>query len=301
MQGQARAVLSAIRRRLGVLSGRRPRAAAGPPTSGSLAGRVSFAVGTGRCGTHFIARLVEEEPEVAAVHERDPLLQAFHRYCKWYDLPVDDEGFLQAMEAEIRRDLARYRYSFESSPTLALSITELDARFAPKFVLLVRNPFDVVKSYLHKGWYAAPIVQKRPDLALGYQRSRRFQHFLGRVVPRGEQFEAWNRLSRVGKLAWYWAALNAAVLRKAEHIPPDRWRVYRIEEFDYARYLEFAAYIGFTPHLTKKTFDRIRASRPGAQRRMPPAVWSRQEWREFTEQVAPLAERFGYPAGPASP
>jgi hypothetical protein len=264
------------------------------PMTGSLEGRVSFATGTGRCGTHFIAKLMEHEPEVAAIHERDPLLQAFHRYCKWYELPIDDEGFLQTTEAHIRRDLARHQLSFESSPTLAMSITELDQRFAPRFVFLVRHPRDVVKSYLHKGWYEAPMVQQRPELALGYQAGRKFQHFLGRIAPRGDEFAPWNRLTRVGKLAWYWSALNRAALAKAKAIPAERWRMYKLEDFDFAKYQEVATYFGFSPRLTAQKFDEIRHARPGAQKNIPPAAWTDQEWSEFERYAKPLADELGY-------
>ena len=175
-----------------------------------LDGRSAFAVGTGKCGTHFLVELLKREPQVAAVHEREPLLQNFHRYCKWYDLPVDSEGFLQAMETRISHDLEDCSLSFEASAYLSLSIRELHERLSAKIILSVRHPRDVVKSYIKKGWYAKPIVQARRDLALGYQESDQFHHSLGRIVPLGDELDSWNRLTQVGKLAWYWSRLNQA-------------------------------------------------------------------------------------------
>ena len=42
---------------------------------------VSFCVGTGRCGTTFLVKLAELEPDVAASHERLRLPATFHMFC----------------------------------------------------------------------------------------------------------------------------------------------------------------------------------------------------------------------------
>lgn len=55
---------------------------------------VGFAIGTGRCGTNFLAKLIELEPYVKSTHERNALNETFHRYCKWYNSLVDHEVFL---------------------------------------------------------------------------------------------------------------------------------------------------------------------------------------------------------------
>ena len=45
-------------------------------------GRVAFCVGTGRCGTTFLAEVAGREPGVAASHERLRLGATFHMFCK---------------------------------------------------------------------------------------------------------------------------------------------------------------------------------------------------------------------------
>ena len=115
--------------------------------------KINFAIGTGRCGTKFLYKVLDLEPNVASVHERNPLNETFHRYCKWYDIPVDHEGFLHTKEQEIQADLDQFDCSFEASAHLSLSVEELYQRFNAKFILLVRSPHEVVNSYLRKGWY----------------------------------------------------------------------------------------------------------------------------------------------------
>ena len=272
----------------------------------NIEGSVSFAVGTGRCGTQFVARVIDLEPNVASVHERNPLNETFHRYCKWYGLPVDHEGFLQTKECEIKQDLEKSSFSFEASAFLSLSLQELYDRFEAKFILLVRSPEQVVNSYLGKGWYAQPAVRANPNLTPSYQNGRKFHHFLGRIMPSGEKFQKWNQMSRVGKLAWYWNALNSRVLEQFENLPKTHWRVEKLEDLSYDRYLEIAEFIGFQPTVTQQMYEKLVKRRPNAltelrQRRpdkytnaLTVEKWTASEVAEFREQVEPMAERFGY-------
>lgn len=257
--------------------------------------QVSFAIGTGRCGTKFIAQVVDREPSVSSVHERNPLNETFHRYCKWYGLPIDHEGFLETKVREIQQDLDNYLSSFEASAFLSLSIQELYDRFGAKFLLLVRRPEQVVNSYLHKGWYDKPAVRTNPNLPPSYQECNDFHHFLGRIMPSGEKFLEWNQMSRVGKLAWYWNTLNAKVLEQFEGIPETHWRIEKLEDLSYSRYLEIAQFFCFQSGVTQEMYEELTQRRPNAYSRVPTiATWTTSEIVEFEAEVAPMAQRFGY-------
>jgi hypothetical protein len=260
-----------------------------------LTSQVGFALGTGRCGTKFLAKVVDLEPQVAACHERNPLNETFHRYCKWYGLPVDHEGFLQTKADEITADLTYNQFSFESSAFLALSIQELYERFDARFILLVRSPEKVVNSYLQKGWYEKPIVRADPNLPPSYQESRLFHHFLGRIIPSGDAFLAWNQLSRVGKLAWYWNTLNTRVLEQFQQIPTTHWRVVRLEDMSYAKYDELAQFLGFKSAVTPAAYATLTQKRPNAFSNVPQVTdWSKLEQQEFEAEVVTMADYFGY-------
>lgn len=261
----------------------------------NFSGKVSFAVGTGRCGTRFLARILDLEPGVSSVHERNPLNEAFHRYCKWYGLPVDHEGYLKKKETEIHQDLKEHQFSFESSAHLSLSIAELHNRFHAKFILLVRRPDLVVNSYFRKGWYQEPVHRLNPELALGYQDLDRFHHFLGRIVPSGSEFHRWQKMTRIGKLAWYWNALNTSVIRQFSKIPDDHWIIVKLEELTYTRYFEIAEFLGFIPEVNQVDFRNIVERRPNALQDVPTiSTWSQREVMEFENEVEELAEKLGY-------
>ena len=259
-------------------------------------GRVAFALGTGRCGTTFLYRVLSLEPSVASWHERHRFSDAFHRYCQWYSLPVDPAGFLAIREADIREDLAKRRVSFESNAYLAFSVLELYQRFDARFILLVRRPDKVVNSYIEKGWYAQPLVRSDLDLPPGYQPGARSRHHpLSRIAPIGPEAIRWEGYSRVGKLAWFWRSLNGRVLELFRELPETHWRVVRLEDLSLEEYHSIAVFLGIESSLTPKQYQSVVMERPNRSHRVVSAVdWDEKEAEEFEKEVSELAARFGY-------
>jgi hypothetical protein len=163
--------------------------------------------------------------------------------------------------------------------------------------LLVRRPDLVVNSYVSKGWFTAPFIQADPSLATGYQQGKHFHHFLGRIAPRGADFASWNKLTQVGKLAWYWSALNREVLSQFSKIPEANSMVLKIEDLDFETYGRFARFAGFESSLTRNRFEEIRRDRPNKNKLGLPAstaAWTEGEATEFEQNVGDLAKLLGY-------
>lgn len=262
-----------------------------------LTGKVGFTIGTGRCGTLFLYQLMEMEAEVAASHERNPDNETFHRYCKWNNLPVDDEGFLATKEKEILADLDTHPYSFEASPYVSLSIRELYERFGARFIFLVRRPDRVVTSFVHKGFYRNPYYVKNVELAVGYQDQspEQFHTFLARISPRGEELKLWNQMTRVGKVAWFWKAFNQRIIELLQQLPEESYRQVKIEDVDYSTYCELTEFLGFRTSISQAAFDSLRADKPHAfWRKRNIDKWSEQEVVEYESQVGALADQLGY-------
>ncbi len=264
--------------------------------SSQLVGKVGFAVGTGRCGTLFLHKALSMERNVAACHERNNLNETFHRYCQWNNLPVDHRGFLDTKQDEICEDLKKAAFSFEASAHLSLSIRELYERFQARFVLLVRRPEDVVKSYLVKGWYKTPIVRDDTSLAISYQPGTEYMHrFLGRIVPNGDEFDRWQNLSRVGQLAWYWNALNTRVVEQFNRIPETHWHICKLEDLDFARYAEILSFLGVESKLPQRKYDALARQRPnkGGKPRTN-TTWTSSERLDFEAEVEPMSDYLQY-------
>lgn len=261
-----------------------------------FAGRVGFCVGTGRCGTTFLAEVAGREPEVASSHERLRLGATFHMFCKWHGIAIDSEGFLLDREDAIRRDLAEHRFSFECSALLSHSLEELFERFRARFLLLVRRPEETVASFAVRGWFVKPCARKDARLAPSYREGEEPRHFLGRNIPHGAEFERWTRLTQIGRLAWFWRARNAAILAQFSRLPASHCRVERLEDLDFQRYQELAAFLGWQSRLDADTFTALAGARLNAGPNPPRRFtdWNPLEAAEFEAEVAPLAEKLGY-------
>lgn len=261
-----------------------------------FAGRVGFCVGTGRCGTTFLAQLAEREPEVAAAHERERLGATFHMFCKWHGIRIDSEGFLRNKEEEIRGDLARRRFSFESSALLSHSLEELFERFQARFLLLVRRPDETVASFAVRGWFVKTPVRQDPHLPPSYPGGEEARHFLGRNIPHGAEFERWSRLTQIGRLAWFWQARNSAILDQFRRLPATHCRIERLEDLDHGRYQEIAGFFGWQSQLDPETFTTLARTRPNAGPNPPRRFteWNPTEIAEFEAEVGPLATALGY-------
>jgi hypothetical protein len=258
-------------------------------------GKVGFVIGTGRCGTKFFSKVAGLEPHVASCHERNRLNETFHRYCQWYGLKVDHEGFLLQKEVEIRRDLAQHSFSLEASAYLSLSIEKLYQRFGAKFLLLTRSPERVVNSFSFKGWYSGPTVLGDRKLAPSYQPSISFHHFLARFNPTGDEFQDWNDMTRIGKLAWYWKAMNDQIINQFADLPDNHWRIEKIEGLSYDRYVDVATFLGYEVCVGREVFEQIAASRPNKFSDVPTIdSWREIEISEFEREVSSTAQKLGY-------
>lgn len=262
----------------------------------NFAGKVGFCIGTGRCGTTFLAELAGREPAVAAAHERERLGATFHMFCKWNQIPIDSAGFLAAKEAEIARDLEGRSFSFEASALLSHSLEELHDRFQACFLLLVRSPAETVASFAVRGWFLRTPARADVNLPPSYQSGEEARHFLGRNLPRGAEFERWARLSQIGRLAWFWQARNRAILEQFARLPLTHCRIQRLEDLDYSAYQQIAKFFGWPGEVNARIFEELSAARLNAGPNQPRRIsdWTPEEIVEFETEVAPVALALGY-------
>jgi hypothetical protein len=258
--------------------------------------KVCFSLGTGRCGTQFLHSLMKEEPAVASSHERNVFNECFHRYCQWYELPVDDQAFLHQKGLEIQEDLKQAKISFESSAPLALSVPVLYKAFSSKFILVVRSPEKVINSYISKDWYSNDIYLEDAFRAPGYHFNQlNKHHFFSRTMPKGDDFHDWMEMGQVGKLAWFWNTINMKVLSSLKKLPEETYRVVKLEDLDYKKYCDLAEFIGFSPTVTEEFYINKVKSKPNKRTNLPTvADWSDKDINDFKIHTKEAADFFDY-------
>tara|TARA_R110002072_G_scaffold89232_4_gene199958 strand:+ start:85942 stop:86724 length:783 start_codon:yes stop_codon:yes gene_type:complete len=254
-----------------------------------------FIVGTGRCGTRFLHDVLKLEQKVAVHHERYPLMEAFQRYCRWYELDVDSLGFLAAMDKGIEVDLSRNDFSVESSAYLSFDVDLLQERYGAKILLMVRSPEAVINSYVNKGWYDRPYIQEDGAKALGYQGYEAGHHNFSRIAPRGDEFVSWSNLGRVGKLAWMWANFNKKVLDLTGQLPAESVQVVRLEDLDFLKYKSICEWAGVPCSISERAFTKLSKSKPNKiPSKFDSNTWSDLDWTDYRHYVSSLASELGY-------
>lgn len=259
-------------------------------------GKTIFALGTGRCGTNFLYKVFAQEPKVASHHERHPLSDTFQRYAKWNNLPIDDAGFLAIKEEGLIEDFSRYEVSFEASAYMSFSIKELSEKFDAHFILLIRDPHKVINSYIQKGWYANNIIRDDVNQVMNFQPNMKFPHHsFSRIIPNGVEGEKWEEYTHVGKLAWYWNALNRKCIEQLRQLPEDKYQILRLEDLSHSTFKSLEPMFGIDFKTTEHDYDNLVKSKPNKlnpQRTVE--SWSEQERTEYLAEVSELASEYNY-------
>ncbi|MBW2172856.1 MAG: hypothetical protein JRF69_12970 [Deltaproteobacteria bacterium] len=221
---------------------------------------------------------------------------AFQRYVKHNNLPVDNSGFIETKRNGILSDLKSHQFSFEASAYLSLSVTEVYEHFKSKFILLVRRPDEVVNSYITKRWYEHELVRQNDHLAPHFQPGLLLPHHsFSRIVPVGDEAKPWNEYTRIGKLSWFWTYLNRSVITQLQFIPKDDYRIVKLEDLDYQSYRDICAFIGFESVVPEAQFHEIAQAKPNFKpRKKELSEWTDREKMEFENEVKDLAIELAY-------
>lgn len=242
-----------------------------------------FAIGTGRCGTHLLTSLMEPIGQVDANHIQDLDGDSFYRYCAWNQLNVDLGGLIEKRKQWVRQSEEKDRIYFESNPYLSFHIEPLHQHLNAKFIFIIRNPEDVIRSHIVKGWYEFDPEIYDINKAVGYQYGMRMNHFFGRIIPKDETFIEWRQLSRVGKLSWMWNTVNLKIYEQLKRLPLDCFFTVKIEELDFLKFLEMLSFMEVYHSVGEKDFLHIKNSRPGKGKSLLTRKWSPTEISEFEE------------------
>lgn len=268
------------------------------PLHGPLKHKPIFIVGTGRSGTHFMNAIMTADPGVMSFHT-DTLAKAdsdsFLRYCVWNDLPVDMEPMRQFRYKLMKMAEEKGQAYFESNAYLSMVVDKLVEWYDAKVLLLIRQPENVVNSHYVKGWYTEYPARSDANLLPGFPPEMKTNHFFGRIMPNGDEFASWDKLTRIGKIGWWWNTLNTYVKTAFDELPKENCRVVKLDDFDYNEYSNLHDYLGGRQKLTETEYEKIRTSRPGKGRgKRDVSDWSTQELQEFVEQTKSARELFGY-------
>lgn len=256
-----------------------------------------FVVGSGRCGTHFFAKLMRHSNKIVSLHldDIDSLIHdSFIQYSAWNNLKVDfDEfkNFRQYLMNSLIND--NNKIYIESNPYLSLIIERLHKWFKAKIIFLVRDPKNVVNSHYAKGWYNETLKKSRENCSPFIRYNRSPHYTFGRIIPNGNKYNEWKKMTRIGKISWYVNTVNKEIYNKLRYIDTSYYSIIKIDEFDYDKYTELIKnFIGINDFCNLETFNKIKNSKPGkGKKKHKKFNWNDKENNEFYSETKWLRKK----------
>jgi hypothetical protein len=243
-----------------------------------------------RSGTRWLCDIVKNHDRAFAVTERDVTVEAFWRYVKYNELPIDTAGIIKLFKQRIVGDWRENDLTLVFSPYFSHGFLDLYHALDPdKVIFGIARPEFVVQSIYNKGMFAESYLHGNTNLALGYQPelAERWSHFFGRIVPRGSFYQTWEGLTRVGKIAWWVNRINMDIYDQLGNVPEERIIVFDLPQADqnYDYYLRLADLLNLSPLMDKERFLSLKKLTVKKSDNVK-HDWSTHEQAEFDEYIA---------------
>jgi hypothetical protein len=184
-----------------------------------------FVLSTGRVGTETLAALLGISVNVFAYHEPKPLLYGLSKLS--YECSDNEEvgkvlqeSFVVARQELIKRSLECNRGYIESSPQVTFLAPFIQKVIKNvRFIHLVRDPRDVVRSGMRRNWYEGHISDKT------------------RIIPHPDSSAGreWDSYNAFKKNLWLWNETNSWILKFTSGMPAERILLLRSEDIFGAR------------------------------------------------------------------
>ena len=179
-----------------------------------------FVLSTGRVGTETLAALIGLARNVFTYHEPRPLLYGLSKLSYEYSDNADvskvlQEAFFVARQELMKRSLNCNMGYVESSPQVTF-LAPCIKKVVPnvRFIHLVRDPRDVVRSGMRRNWYEGH----------GADKTRIIPH------PDSSAGREWESYSAFKKNLWLWNETNSWILRFTSGMPAERILLLHSEE-----------------------------------------------------------------------
>ena len=111
-----------------------------------------------RSGTRWLCDIVKSHDRTHAVTERDVMVEAFWRYVKYNELPIETDGTITLLKQRIASDWLKNDATLIFSPYFSHGLLELCQLLKPEKVIFgIAQPEFVVQSIFNKRMSQRPI------------------------------------------------------------------------------------------------------------------------------------------------
>jgi hypothetical protein len=170
-----------------------------------------FVLSTGRVGSMTLASLLNYSDNLIALHEPKPVLYSISKAAYQSQTSCDEniwnKVFMCLRDEQIDNSLRLGKGYVETSPQ-ATFLAPIIAKAIQnvKFIHLIRNPADVIRSGLRRDWYSGHPADEN------------------RITPRADSkfHNQWHEMTLFQKNSWLWSETNRWILEFIMTLPPNR-------------------------------------------------------------------------------
>jgi hypothetical protein len=171
---------------------------------------LALGFGAGRTGQSWFSKIFNNHTNWIGSHERFADHEAFFRYATFYKLPIDKGQFYELYRLSAKRDMSLYQNSFISSPYLSFGVKELCEKLKPNYLFFnLRDPVKSIESFHFKGWY--DLKEYTNEKGPSFNSKMNLYRSFSRIVPDKDFYNEWTKLTRIGKITWFWATNNKSI------------------------------------------------------------------------------------------
>jgi len=254
--------------------------------------KIILCINSGRSGTRWLNDIFREHYKVDGGVERNVEAEAFWRYVNFNKLPIDLSGVIEVTKREILLDWLESDISITVSPYFSHNFLGLIEELKiDKIIWGITNPRFTITSFYNKGWYKENLTYNQFDKVVGYQFNDSWSHFLGRVMPSGDEFKRWDSLTRVGKVSWFVNMIHCEIYKQIQQLPKEMIYVFKLADADqnYDMYKTMVNYFNLTPIMSEKKFLGLKKLTAKASENKV-KKWTEEEEKEFLEETEDLRE-----------
>jgi hypothetical protein len=241
--------------------------------------------GAGRSGQNWFSKIFNSHTNWVGTCERFAEFEAFYRYICFYNLPIDKSGMFQLLKLASNRDLSKYQNTFIASPYFSFGVNELNSQLKPNYLFFhIRDPIKCVESFYAKGWYSnidTSLLKKGPML----NELSNLRHNFSRILPKDDYFNQWLKLTRIGKITWFWSIINKSIFDDfSKNVNSEKFFI-RLEDVDqnYGMYQKLSEKFNFQNKMNKQKFYNViyKAPNKGLRNKHEYKEWNKLEKQEF--------------------
>ena len=248
--------------------------------------KLILSVTSGRCGTAWLANIFSAHRNARGSSERYMNVEAIWRFMHYHKLPIDCAGVIEILKMGIVSDWEEHEISMINSPFLSHECRFLfNSLLVDKLIWGITDIRFTVQSFLQKGWYDNDFFMNDVNKISCVQPAYRngIAYSFSRLVPCGEEYDIWKKLTRVGKISWFVSMINEEIYSNIKNLDKKKLYIFKLEVADqnYEWYKDFANKFGFSNILSKEAFLSLKWKVMKRNDEVKNNQWSDKEEQEF--------------------